>query len=116
MYLALSVARTMAGCEVILAALDRQLQCPQLGAHRRRIDKVNAVQAKLARGFDVLLPVVDEYRTTELAKREYWKAHPPTGWRRFLPVTMQVPPEPVDDFVAVLLGRRYIEKAGAAER
>jgi len=55
------------------------------------------------------LVVVDEYRTTELAKGEYWKAHPPTGWRRLLPVTMQVPPVPVDDFVAVLLGRRYIQ-------
>ena len=55
------------------------------------------------------LVVVDEYRTTELAKGEYWKAHPPTGWRRLLPVTMQVPTVPVDDFVAVLLGRRYIQ-------
>ncbi len=52
--------------------------------------------------------VVDEYRTTELAKGEYWKAHPPTGWRRLLPVTMQVPPVPVDDFVAVILARRYL--------
>ena len=54
--------------------------------------------------------VVDEYRTTELAKGEYWKAHPPKGWRRLLPVTMQVPPEPVDDFVAVILGRRYLQR------
>ena len=59
------------------------------------------------------LVVVDEYRTTELAKGEYWKAHPPTGWRRLLPVTMQVPPVPVDDFVAVLLGRRYIQQGKA---
>ena len=76
-----------------------------------------AAQKRIKRALPELpLIVVDEYRTTELAKREYWKAHPPTGWRRFLPVTMQVPPEPVDDFVAVLLGRRYIEKTGVAER
>ena len=55
------------------------------------------------------LRVVDEYRTTEMAKREYWKANPPTGWRRFLPTTMQVPPVPVDDFVAVILARRYLD-------
>ncbi len=54
--------------------------------------------------------VVDEYRTTELAKGEYWKAHPPKGWRRLLPVSMQVPPEPVDDFVAVILARRYLKE------
>ena len=57
----------------------------------------------------VELLVVDEYRTTEIARGEYWQAHPPTGWRRLLPVAMQVPPVSVDDFVAVLLGRRYIE-------
>ena len=57
---------------------------------------------------DLPVLVVDEYRTTELAKKEYWKAHPPTGWRRFLPVTMQVPPVPVDDFVAVLLAHRWL--------
>ena len=53
--------------------------------------------------------VVDEYRTTEQAKTEYWKAHPPTGWRRLLPTTMQVPPVPVDDFVAVILARRFLD-------
>lgn len=53
--------------------------------------------------------VIDEYRTTEMAKGEYWKANPPRGWRRLLPVTMQVPPVPVDDYVAVILGRRYLE-------
>ena len=54
--------------------------------------------------------VIDEYRTTEMAKGEYWKANPPRGWRRLLPVTMQVPPVPVDDYVAVILGRRYLEE------
>jgi len=52
--------------------------------------------------------VVDEYRTTELARKEYWKANPPSGWRRLLPTSMQVPPVPVDDFVAVLLAKRYL--------
>ncbi|SDG12898.1 hypothetical protein SAMN05216584_102164 [Selenomonas sp. WCT3] len=58
---------------------------------------------------ELAIVVLDEYRTTELAKGEYWKAHPPKGWRRLLPVTMQVPPEPVDDFVAVILGHRYLK-------
>ena len=56
------------------------------------------------------IEVVDEYRTTEQAKKEYWKAHPPTGFRRLIPTTMQVPPVPVDDFVAVILATRYLEQ------
>ena len=57
-----------------------------------------------------LLPieVVDEYRTTEMARKEYWKTHPPTGWRRLLPTSMQSPPVPVDDFAAVILCKRVI--------
>ena len=47
---------------------------------------------------DLRIEVIDEYRTTDLAKKAYWKAKPPRGW-----------PEPVDDFVAVILASRYIE-------
>ena len=57
---------------------------------------------------DMPVKIVDEYRTTDDAKRAYWKAHPPTGWRRFIPTGMQVPPVPVDDFVAVILAQRYL--------
>lgn len=58
--------------------------------------------------------VVDEYRTTDDARRAYWEAHPPTGWRRLLPTGMQAPPVPVDDFAAVILARRYLaDHAGA---
>ena len=59
---------------------------------------------------DIPVEVVDEYRTTDDARRDYWKANPPTGWRRFVPTGMQVPPVPVDDFVAVILARRYLSK------
>ena len=59
--------------------------------------------------------LVDEYRTTDMAKRVYWQAHPPRGWRRLLPVTMLVPPEPVDDFVAIILARRFLEGASSGD-
>ena len=59
---------------------------------------------------DLTLFVRDEYLTTEMARGEYWKAHPPQGWRRLIPVTMQVPPVPVDDFVAVILGHRFLQE------
>jgi RNase H-fold protein (predicted Holliday junction resolvase) len=67
-------------------------------------------QGRLAQIAALEVIVRDEYRTTELAKKEYWKANPPKGWRRLIPVTMQVPPVPVDDFVAVILARRYLQE------
>lgn len=51
--------------------------------------------------------LVDEKHTTEEARREYWKKNPPRGWRKFLPTSMQVPPEPVDAIVAEILVRRF---------
>lgn len=64
---------------------------------------------------ELLVVLVDEYRTTDMAKQAYWQTHPPRGWRRLLPVTMLVPPEPVDDFVAVILARRFLEKAAPGD-
>ncbi len=61
---------------------------------------------------DIPVEIVDEYRTTDDAKIAYWKANPPTGWRRFFPTSMQVPPVPVDDFVAVILAQRYLINRG----
>lgn len=75
----------------------------------------NGTTSKTAHGrlqtiAELTICVRDEYRTTEMAKGEYWKANPPKGWRRLIPVTMQVPPVPVDDFVAVILGRRFLQE------
>lgn len=53
---------------------------------------------------------VDETSTTEIARALYWQANPPHGWRKFLPISMLVPPEPIDDWAAVALARRWLEK------
>ena len=52
--------------------------------------------------------LVDEKHTTEEARRLYWEKNPPRGWRKFLPTSMQVPPEPVDALVAEILVRRFL--------
>lgn len=59
-----------------------------------------------------VLPVVtvDEQYTTEEARKKYWLDHRPKGWRRLLPTSMQVPPEPFDDYVAVILAERYLSE------
>ena len=65
---------------------------------------------KRVEALGVSVTLVDEYRTTDAAKCAYWEAHPPRGWRRFMPRGMLVPPVPVDDFVAVILAQRFLEK------
>ena len=55
--------------------------------------------------------VVDEKHTTEEARKLYWKKNPPSGWRKFLPTSMQVPPEPVDGIVAEILVKRFLNGA-----
>lgn len=52
--------------------------------------------------------VVDEKDTSYQARERYWEHHPRRGWRRLLPATMQVPPEPLDDFVALILAERVL--------
>ena len=54
--------------------------------------------------------LIDEHGSTEEARSRYWQAIPPTGWRRFLPRGLLVPPCAVDDFAAIILGERYFEK------
>ncbi len=46
---------------------------------------------------------VDEAGTTLRARGRYFLEHPPRGWRRLVPRSLQTPPEAYDDYVAVLL-------------
>ena len=52
--------------------------------------------------------VIDEENTSLHARERYWEHHGRHGWRRLLPSTLQVPPVPVDDFVAVILAERVL--------
>ncbi|HKX16388.1 MAG TPA: RuvX/YqgF family protein [bacterium] len=44
------------------------------------------------------------------ARRRYFEEHPPHGWRRFVPRSFQVPPEPYDDYAAVVIASRYLSR------
>ena len=55
--------------------------------------------------------VVDERETSLQARERYWEHNPRRGWRRLLPSSLQVPPEPVDDFVAFILAERVLVDA-----
>lgn len=56
--------------------------------------------------------LVDEHLSTLEARQRYFVDHPPTGWKRLVPLTMQVPPEPYDDYVAVILAERFLAARG----
>ena len=57
--------------------------------------------------FDVEL--VRETNTTLEARDVYWKLHRPRGLRRLLPLSLQVPPRPIDDLAAYCIVRRAIQ-------
>jgi hypothetical protein len=56
-----------------------------------------------------VLPV-EEAGTTLAARTRYFVEHPPKGWRRLLPRSLQTPPEPYDDYVAVLLAEAALAR------
>jgi len=59
---------------------------------------------------DCEVRLVDEYRTTEMARKRYFKENPPQGLKKFVPAGMLYPPVPVDDYVAVILAERYLQE------
>lgn len=56
---------------------------------------------------DIVL--INEYRTTDEARKLYFQENPPKGWRKLIPLGMQVPPVPVDDYAAIVIGRKYLK-------
>ena len=68
-----------------------------------------AAVASLVAGLGLVVRVVDERETTLRARRRYFEANPPRGWRRLLPRGMLLPPRPIDDFAAVLIAERFLE-------
>jgi len=78
-----------------------------LGNGTTHLDAENKIKA-----LNLPVEVVDEKFTTEEARKLYWKKNPPRGWRKLLPTSMQVPPEPVDNLVAEILVLRHL-KIGA---
>ncbi len=90
-----------------------------------KIDKVflgngtgSGVFLIFAREFFPEVISVDERDSTLNARGIFWAMHPPTGWRRFLPLSLQTPPRPVDDLAAYCIALRGMrdEKEKEKER
>jgi RNase H-fold protein (predicted Holliday junction resolvase) len=67
------------------------------------------VQAQLA-ALGLPVHLIDETETTLRARGLYFADHPPRGWRRLIPLGLQLPPRPIDDYAALLIARRFIER------
>lgn len=63
----------------------------------------------LLAGLGLPVHLIDETETTLQARVLYFADHPPRGWRRLLPLGLQLPPRPIDDYAAMLIARRYLE-------
>lgn len=96
--LAARVAEISASHEIAAVALGK-------GTNSERIRGILAVVG-------VPVRLVDEHETTLRARALYFEDHPPKGWRKLIPLGMQVPPRPIDDYAAVLIARRYLADEG----
>lgn len=90
-------------------------------AHRYEVERIllgdrtgaGEVRADLdATALGIPITLVVEEETTLQARRRYFADHPPMGWRRLFPLSMQVPPEPYDDYAAVVILERYLAGRG----
>lgn len=60
-----------------------------------------------------VVTLVDERATTEEGRRLYWRAHPPTGWRRWVPVGFRPPPAAIDAYAAYVIALRWLAATAA---
>lgn len=64
--------------------------------------------AEAAKSLGAPVELVDERMTSIEARKRYFAEHPPRGLRRLLPISLQTPDQPCDDYVAVILAERYL--------
>ena len=58
---------------------------------------------------ETAIALVDEHYSTLAARDLYWEMYPPQGFQRLVPQGMRLPPRPIDDLVAIILVRRYLQ-------
>lgn len=60
-------------------------------------------------GTEIELRIVDESGSTLEARPLYWADNPRSGWRKLVPLSLQEPPVPIDDYAAAVVARRALE-------
>ncbi len=77
-----------------------------------------AVLCRLYNDLQLDIPVrfAEERNTTYKARGRYFAENPPTGIWRLVPLGMQTPPRPVDDYAAWLIGEKYLSENNLTEK
>lgn len=94
------LAAFLATCAVAAIALGQGTNC-------------RGIEASL-KSLRIPIYFVDEYETSRAARSLYFAEHPPRGWRRLIPIGLQVPARPIDDYAAILIARRFLARGAAA--
>ena len=81
---------------------DAVIVCGDSAASREIINKINTLNFPIE--------FVNEENTTMEARKIYWQRHKKPWWGVFLPYTMLSPKRRIDDYAAVIIARRYLDK------
>jgi RNase H-fold protein (predicted Holliday junction resolvase) len=105
-----AIARGIEPVETLLARLrpllaEHPISAVALGSGTNATRVAGALEV-----LGVPVHIVDERDTTYRARALYFAEHPPRGWRRLLPLGLQLPPGPIDDYAAMLIARRYLAR------
>lgn len=65
---------------------------------------------ELQKATEIEMMVVDEFRTTERARRRYFRDHPPQGFWKWVPLGLQVPSVAIDDYAALVMAEDYLAR------
>jgi hypothetical protein len=92
-----------------IGAAVQQMECRFSGAIIVLGDRTGAKIIRRELETKTRLPValIAEHGSTMEGRRRYFQENPPRGWRRLLPLGLQTPPCPYDDYVAIILAERY---------
>lgn len=60
--------------------------------------------------FSIIPEIINESHSTESARARFFKENPPKGLRRLIPIGLQLPPVPYDDYAALIIAEKYFEQ------
>jgi RNase H-fold protein (predicted Holliday junction resolvase) len=79
----------------------------------------SGTNGRLVRGllerFKLPIHWVDEFETSRTARSLFFADHPPRGWKRLLPIGLQLPERSVDDYAAIAIARRFLARGAGAD-
>jgi RNase H-fold protein (predicted Holliday junction resolvase) len=69
-----------------------------------------AVAGEITEVLGIPVEIVDEANTTDEARELFWRENRPGCFLGIFPASFRPMPRPVDDYAAVIIGRRFLEQ------